>query len=70
MDEMTKEIEFLLSQILGNANKLTQLLSSFSREIDSIAKRPLAEMSLSEKVKLARLLISFNNKKTITDQTK
>jgi hypothetical protein len=53
---MRQEIEKTLQELQKNATQLSLLLESYEEEISDICIKPLREMNVSEKIKLAKLL--------------
>lgn len=58
MDEMTK----VLSELFTVVKRLEKLLAPYKEEISGVCPKPLSEMSISEKVKLANLIFAVRNK--------
>lgn len=53
-----KEIEKVLSELVNKATELSTLLEPFEKEIGDICAKPLKEMGVSDKIKLANLIIA------------
>ena len=51
-------IEQALDELFEKASKLEKLLEPFEEEISDCCHKPLKEMGVSDKIKLAKLLIT------------
>lgn len=56
------KIERVRADLLAKASELAILLEPFEKEIGEICTKPLKEMCISEKIKLANLLIAARRK--------
>lgn len=53
-----KEIKKVLNELVEKATELSALLETFEKEIGDICAKPLKEMGVSEKIKLAKFIIT------------
>ena len=57
-----EEIEKVLKELVAKATELSNLLEPFEKEVSDCCSKPLKEMGVSDKIKLAKLLIAANRK--------
>lgn len=60
MDSKAQRIEKVLSELTRSATELSALLEPLEKEVGEICTKPLKEMSVSEKIKLAKLVVAIS----------
>lgn len=56
------EIETKLNELFEKAHELEKLLKPFEKEVDTVCAKPFKEMSVSDKIKLAKFIVRIQKK--------